>query len=334
MHQFIEIFGLDLGAWGLMLMLGVISSLVLFKLLCTQDGVPQKAYAMYGVIGFVSALVGILFAYLFDNFYKFFDNYQWGLGGFTLMGGVLGGVGAFVIATITFTNSQYAPYAWGIGLGLVGIGAGIVLLTNPINIVVGAIIGGIVLASIGVVIGLWFKKSTLLPTGLLVNSYHPEYRATLWPIVNKGVICITLAVAIGRIGCFMAGCCYGNEVHEHDFWHFLGVEFNYTAPANTTVLPTNLIESIFMFALFAIMLLTRKKIKNQVLLFGIAYSVFRFLIEYLRNDDRGTPVLGMSPSQIQSIAFIIIAVAITIYIRYKENKLLDITPTTAKTNIE
>jgi phosphatidylglycerol:prolipoprotein diacylglycerol transferase len=80
--------------------------------------------------------------------------------------------------------------------------------------------------------------------------------------------------AIGRIGCFIAGCCYG---------------INY--------IPVQLIESFFLFILG--FKLYKNKNSNLPILtkYLVAYSIFRFMIEFLRGDaDRGI-VFGLSTSQ-------------------------------------
>ena len=67
---------------------------------------------------------------------------------------------------------------------------------------------------------------------------------------------ISLAQGFGRIGCFLAGCCYGRETQS-----FLGVVFpaNSMAPAGIKVLPTQLFSSAGDFLITAILLLYYKK---------------------------------------------------------------------------
>lgn len=108
--------------------------------------------------------------------------------------------------------------------------------------------------------------------------------------------CITLAHAIGRIGCFLAPCCYG-KVSE------FGIYF----PAiDATVIPTQLYEMIFLLILTAILIpLAFKNFKYNYVIYLGSYSIFRFIIEFFRGDDRGFTFLGMSPSQLWSIIIIL-----------------------------
>lgn len=118
---------------------------------------------------------------------------------------------------------------------------------------------------------------------------------------------IALAHGIGRIGCFLAGCCYGKPT---DSW--IGINF----PGIGKVIPTQLIEAIFLFLLFGIMLflILKFKFKYGFLIYVPAYAVFRFVIEFFRGDDRG--VIGsLSPSQIWCI--ILFAATIPLYFLMK-----------------
>ena len=126
--------------------------------------------------------------------------------------------------------------------------------------------------------------------------------------------CILIAHAFGRIGCFCAGCCYGIET---DSW--LGVLF----PRHLTkVYPTQLFEAIFLFLLFALcsILFYKRNSKYNLPLYMIAYGVFRFLIEFIRGDDRGAFILGMSPSQFWSILLVAGGIAVIFLLNYLYKK--------------
>ena len=132
---------------------------------------------------------------------------------------------------------------------------------------------------------------------------------------------ISLAQGFGRIGCFLAGCCYGRETQS-----FLGVVFpaNSMAPAGVKVLPTQLFSSAGDFLITAILLLYYKKIKHTGdggALYMILYGVGRFLMEFLRADDRGN--IGMlSTSQMISIVIVAGAVVLLWQNRRRDRELL------------
>ena len=116
---------------------------------------------------------------------------------------------------------------------------------------------------------------------------------------------IAMAQGFGRIGCFLAGCCYGRETDLP-----IGVIFpeGALAPAGIRLLPTQLISSAGNFLIMAILLAAyprRKRKGDTGFLYMLLYGVGRFLIEFLRNDERGA-VGGLSTSQFISL-FIVAA---------------------------
>ena len=115
--------------------------------------------------------------------------------------------------------------------------------------------------------------------------------------------CITIAHAFGRIGCLMAGCCYGE---------FLGYEPTvgglYMRCGGTWgyYVPTQLYEALFLFVLFAALsVLYFKDFNITPHVYLIAYGIWRIIIEVFRTDERGAIVLGLAPSQWMSIIFMV-----------------------------
>ena len=113
--------------------------------------------------------------------------------------------------------------------------------------------------------------------------------------MDQVVIGILIAHCFGRIGCFLAGCCYGKET---DF--FLGI---YYSEAGTVVHPTQLYEAAFLLISFFVLFFFIKKHHTELYL--ISYGIFRILIELLRGDDRGASPFGfLTPSQFMSLVMI------------------------------
>jgi len=138
-----------------------------------------------------------------------------------------------------------------------------------------------------------------------------EHKKYFNMLLNIAPCSITLAHAIGRIGCFCAGCCYGKPTDS-----FLGVMF----PGHLEkVFPTQIFESVFLFALFII--LSRMYFKDKwftMPVYLIAYGIFRFLNEYLRGDDRGEFFIKfLSPSQGISLILVIVGV-ILLYFQFRK----------------
>ncbi len=140
---------------------------------------------------------------------------------------------------------------------------------------------------------------------------------------------IPLGLAWGRMGCFLAGCCFGSVCH-----HPLAVRFPAFSPASEMqarvhqlasesavslpVHPTQLYESLgsLAIALFAYTwVVPRKRYHGQVFVFFVVgYSVLRTLVEMLREDDRGG-FLGLSTSQLISIALVVACVPFVRYLK-------------------
>lgn len=125
---------------------------------------------------------------------------------------------------------------------------------------------------------------------------------------------VLIAHALGRVGCFFAGCCYGLETDSLFGMRFPGHAHN--------VFPTQLYEAIFLFIMFAVtsyLYFKDKKINMIVYLTG--YGLFRFLIEFIRGDYRGEFIISfLSPSQTLSL-FMVIAGIYMLYKKYnKQNK--------------
>lgn len=123
---------------------------------------------------------------------------------------------------------------------------------------------------------------------------------------------IAIAQGFGRIGCFLAGCCYGRETHS-----FLGVIFSHSdfAPNGVKLLPTQLFSSAGDFLLAGILIwyASKKRASGTVgALYLILYSIGRFLVEIFRADERGA-IFGMSTSQFISIPVLVVGIALMIY---------------------
>lgn len=121
---------------------------------------------------------------------------------------------------------------------------------------------------------------------------------------------VALAQGFGRIGCFLAGCCYGRETHSP-----IGIVFHESsyAPNGISLLPTQLISSGLNFAHFFILIwfAKHKKAEGQVgALYLILYSIGRFILEYYRGDLIRGSVGSFSTSQFISIFTVIAGLAL------------------------
>src|SRR3989475_6650672 len=135
----------------------------------------------------------------------------------------------------------------------------------------GVFYGGFVLAC---AVGLWYVHRTRLPLARTADAVAPG---------------VALAQAIGRIGCFCAGCCYGKPTNIR--W---GVTFvdprahDLTGvPLGVTLHPTQIYHGLADLALFCMLvtLYPRKRVHGTIFwTYVLAYAILRFIIEFYRGD--------------------------------------------------
>lgn len=237
---------LTISVYGLMISLGLIAAFVSFCLLSKKFALSDETFNFYSTAVMVSILLGFGAATLFQSVYNWIENgfKNFSLGGMTFLGGLIGGVGAFLLATIVLAKGKV--------------------------------------------------------------------RRDFWKVANLMMPSIPLAHGFGRVGCFFAGCCYGLPSD-------LPFAVKYADRKLSAVLPTQLFEALFLFTLFAAMLVLLIKygrIDLMMLVYLYGYAVWRFFIEYFRGDPRGEFIPGVTPSQFQSIIMLLIAGALTLYIFY------------------
>lgn len=122
----------------------------------------------------------------------------------------------------------------------------------------------------------------------LILGFNPAW-------IKWSVVSLTLGHGIGRMGCFLAGCCYGDLTSAWWGIHLHGHDRH----------PTQLLEALGLMGLA--LLLKRLESKRLILaVYSLGYGGLRFLLEYLRADQlRGLWALGLTPSQWISIILII-----------------------------
>ncbi len=134
--------------------------------------------------------------------------------------------------------------------------------------------------------------------------YHNE---NFFSMASSAVSAIAIAHSLGRIGCLTAGCCHGAKT---DAWYGIAM---HVGGEYQKYVPTQLFEAIFLLILFGLLFLNAyEKRRYNLPLYMSAYGAWRFIIEFLRNDDRGSIGTDLiSPSQL--IALIMIAGAVGVF---------------------
>lgn len=167
----------------------------------------------------------------------------------------------------------------------------------------------------------------------------------IWTVGDIAAPCLVLAHAFGRIGCFLAGCCYGRVCAEgsgfcvrfprvldakgEDLFSFAYMDHLHRglvapeAMASAPVIPTQLIESATNFLICGALLLLWRRRKFQGEIFAcylLLYGATRFMLEYLRGDaERGLWLGGaLSTSQIICLATIMAGAIVWAVLRTQE----------------
>ena len=179
--------------------------------------------------------------------------------------------------------------------------------------------------------GLTYYGGLIGATGYAVYFLRRE-RFPFWRAADMAGFTVAIGLAWGRMGCFLAGCCFGVESHAPWAAHFpawspaslqqfkaghLATDMTWSLHVH----PTQIYESAASLLIAAAGVLyvhPRKRYDGQVFVFFIAaYAIARFLLEFLRDDDRGG-VLGFSSSQWIGVA---LAAAAAVAHGYRTGKL-------------
>ena len=149
--------------------------------------------------------------------------------------------------------------------------------------------------------------------------YARKQGLLLWQTADIWAPSIAVGHAIGRLGCFCAGCCYGLPTDLP--W---GVTFNNPetlAIRGVPLHPTQLYESAAELLNFVILLAVRRRKAFHGQLFWVYvlnYAVIRALIELFRGDsERGFILPGISVSQGISAVMLVTACAFLMKLRQR-----------------
>jgi phosphatidylglycerol:prolipoprotein diacylglycerol transferase len=152
-----------------------------------------------------------------------------------------------------------------------------------------------------------------------------RWKLPWWKTADACAPGIALGTALGRQGCFSAGCCWGKPTTLPWGVRFSELGHEVTGvPLGVKLHPTQLYESFAMVIVFFFLLWLhrRKKFSGQVILaYAMIYATVRFLIEFVRDDPRGdifglTTLTGLSTSQMIGIV-VGVGALITFVIRWR-----------------
>jgi len=145
-----------------------------------------------------------------------------------------------------------------------------------------------------------------------VFIYAKQFKISFRALIELLIPAVPLIHAFGRIGCFLAGCCYGIPCDGPFCVVFEHTDF---APLNIPLFPVQLLESLLLFLLTGFLLLydaRAKKTRSLVGWYLLLYGIIRMVTEMFRGDLIRGSFLFFSTSQWVSIVLIVVAIMLLI----------------------
>ncbi|MBQ1310705.1 MAG: prolipoprotein diacylglyceryl transferase [Blautia sp.] len=150
--------------------------------------------------------------------------------------------------------------------------------------------------------------------------YCRRQKLSFLKMLDLALPSVALGQGFGRLGCFLAGCCYGRETEGPLAVVFHDSEF---APSGVPLVPTQIFSSILDFLHFFLLLsIARKKNRDGVV--GAAYLLFysagRFILEFFRGDLERGSVGFFSTSQFIAIFTFLAGGLLLVFLRRGESR--------------
>ena len=169
---------------------------------------------------------------------------------------------------------------------------------------------------IGIIKGGFVFYGGLLGGALGLLIYTKQFN-NFFEYADVYAVVLPIGHALGRVGCFFAGCCYGMP-HDGPF------SYTYTSTVGTTplgvpLLAIQLIEATLLLLLFLVLLifflLRGKRLGLCCAVYVISYAVLRFVLEFFRGDaGRGVFILSTS----QWISLFLLALTLLLLLQKKK----------------
>ena len=168
--------------------------------------------------------------------------------------------------------------------------------------------------------GLIFYGGFLLACVVLV-LFARHHRVPLWHLADFAIPALAIGHGLGRIGCFLNGCCYGRPAGDA----FCGIAYPPVCEPGklfpgVPLFPVQIIESAGLLVIWAVLLFAyprRKKDGAVFALYLLLYPPVRFGLEYLRGDERQS-WFALDVAQITSIALFLVGLALFAFLPGKK----------------
>jgi len=246
MHPFIELFGVKIPAYGVMLLLAFFTGYMAAVYYSRREGLPLRKVESLFFWVFLSGMVGARIFYAVEHY---------------LLGG----------------EASLFPTIFEVWRGGVDF------------------FGGFIFATATLLVGIRF------------------YGLPFWRSVDAAAVSVLLAHSVGRLSCWLAGCCYGKPTDLP-----IGVIFpeEAVAPSGIPLYPTQLMEATGNFIGFLLLhrLYGNKPFDGSVAAtYLIYYGTERFFLEFLRGTTPPIPALGLTWNQVVSLLAVAVGVSIWLF---------------------
>jgi phosphatidylglycerol---prolipoprotein diacylglyceryl transferase len=232
----------------------------------------------YGLLVATGVIVGLVITARLARGQGIDPEKAWNLGILVVLGAIFGAKVLYVINDFSY-YSQHPREIFSFSILQAG----------------GVFYGGVIT---GLLLSVWYMRKHHMPWLRTADTFAPG---------------LALGHAIGRVGCFAAGCCYGKPSD-----HWWAVTFKSPlanawvgTPLNVPLEPTQLFESAVELVNFFILywMIRHKKFEGQVIgSYLFLYGVARYFLEFIRDDPGRGSVFGgaMTGTQLISIALVIL----------------------------
>lgn len=145
-----------------------------------------------------------------------------------------------------------------------------------------------------------------------------RYKLHMWTVADLMAPGIALGHVVGRLGCLLAGCCYGRPTDLPWGITFTSPEAasNVGTPLGVPLHPTQLYDAGAELIILILLLATERHGKpfagRTFWLYMLLYGVARFGVEMFRGDERGQ-LFGLATSQV--VSAVIVPLAIVMLVR-------------------
>jgi phosphatidylglycerol:prolipoprotein diacylglycerol transferase len=249
----------------------------------------------YGVLVSIGVLVGLWISVRNSQRQGIDPEKAWNLGILVVLCGILGAKILYILVDLSYYRAHPGE------------------IFSFSTMQAGGVFSGGLLAAL--LAAAWYIRRNHLPALATCDAFAPG---------------LALGHAIGRVGCFAAGCCWGKPTD-----HFWGITFknpvaNYLVgtPLGVPLEPTQLFESAVELANFFLLmwLFRRKKFDGQVIgAYLFLYGIARYFLEFLRDDPGRGEVFGGMMTGTQLIAILLVIAGGLLWLRRSPK----VTPATA-----